>query len=287
MIATDLFTVDTVTSRRYRVLFFAGLDTRRIHLAGITTNPDGPWTTQAARNLPMNGNHKTRFVIRDRADQFKRSLDNVFTAIGADAIPTPPQAPNTNAFAERWVPHRQKQTPQATQGLPRKLIWNLRQLHRLLNEYLTHLNSHRPHRGIHQQAPNDSKPARPIELTDDTDPTDRTHLGLWRTRQRIPPRPSQPEPTTNNPASPVPPRPDINNNRTTTPTRSRQNRLPAHRRVSGTYGRQLVDGEFEPCRQQPVERCVGTVMWPCSTEATSERSARSASRFVPLNVRLR
>jgi len=47
MVPTDFFCVDTATLRRFHVLFFIELDTRRVHLAGITTNPTGPWTTQA------------------------------------------------------------------------------------------------------------------------------------------------------------------------------------------------------------------------------------------------
>src|SRR5215207_1081382 len=47
----DFFTVDTLFGKRFYVLFFIELATRRVHLAGITTNPDGRWVTQQARNL--------------------------------------------------------------------------------------------------------------------------------------------------------------------------------------------------------------------------------------------
>ena len=49
----DFLTVDTLFLKRFYVLFFIELATRRVHLAGITTNPDGGWVTQQARNLLM------------------------------------------------------------------------------------------------------------------------------------------------------------------------------------------------------------------------------------------
>jgi hypothetical protein len=50
IVACDFFTVDTVWLRQLDVLFFIELDTRRVHLAGVTANPDGTWVAQQARN---------------------------------------------------------------------------------------------------------------------------------------------------------------------------------------------------------------------------------------------
>jgi putative transposase len=83
IIACDFFTVDTVWLRRLYVLIFIELDTRRVHLAGVTANPDGAWVTQQARNLLLGlgePGRRIRFVLRDRDAKFCRSFDDAGAA---------------------------------------------------------------------------------------------------------------------------------------------------------------------------------------------------------------
>ncbi|CCM63432.1 integrase core domain-containing protein [Candidatus Microthrix parvicella] len=180
VLATDFACVDTALLRRFHVLFVIEVATRRVHLAGITTTPTGSWTTQAARNLTMklDDNHPFRFLIRDGAGQFTRSFDAVLAGSGITAIRTPPRSPQANAYAERWVRTLRHEL------LHRTIIWNEHQLQQLLDEYLEHYNSYRPHRGLHQRAPNDTADVTPI----DTRPTNPTSPNLRRTHQRVPNR---------------------------------------------------------------------------------------------------
>src|SRR5207249_4839295 len=43
MLAVDFFTVETISLQRLYVLFFIELGSRKVHLAGCTANPTGPW----------------------------------------------------------------------------------------------------------------------------------------------------------------------------------------------------------------------------------------------------
>ncbi len=105
VLACDFLTVDTVFLQRIYVLFFISLATRRIEYIACTSNPDGRWTSQQARNLAMQlGDEQPfRFLIHDRDSKFSDAFDEVFRTDGIKVIRTPVQAPNANALAERWV----------------------------------------------------------------------------------------------------------------------------------------------------------------------------------------
>jgi putative transposase len=156
IVACDFFTVDTAFFQRLYVLFFLELATRQVHVVGVTAHPTGAWVTQQARNLLMTLDEHTdrlRFLLRDRDTKFAAAFDAVFAAAGMDIIRTPPQAPQANSHAERWVGTVRRECTDPM------LILGQRHLTAVLAEYTRHYNDHRPHRALAQQPPT---PAQPI-----------------------------------------------------------------------------------------------------------------------------
>ena len=62
------------------------------------------------------------------------------------------RAPIANAFAERWIGTLRREL------LDRTIIWNQRQLQRLVIDYIAHYNVHRPHRSLEQRPPRHTTP---------------------------------------------------------------------------------------------------------------------------------
>jgi len=153
IVACDFFTVDTIWLRRVYVLFFIEHDTRRVHLAGVTVNPSGPWVAQQARNLLLvlgERGRRVRFLVRDRDTKFCRGFDDVFHAEVAEVLVTPVQAPNANAYAERWI------RTVRSECLDWLLIVGCGHLERVLRIYVQHYNQHRPHRALGLEPPSQS-----------------------------------------------------------------------------------------------------------------------------------
>jgi putative transposase len=143
-------------------VLFIELDTRRVHLAGVTANPDGQWVTQQARNLLLvlgEQGRRARFVLHDRDAKFSRSFDDVFHSDGVEVLLTSVQAPRANASAERWV-----RTVRA-ECLDWLLVVGRGHLQQILRVYVQHYNRHRPHRALGLQPPD--PPARLTVLCQD------------------------------------------------------------------------------------------------------------------------
>ncbi|MHB8329561.1 MAG: integrase core domain-containing protein, partial [Acidimicrobiales bacterium] len=145
IVATDFFTVDAITLRRFYVLFVIEIDRRRVHLLGVTANPIGPWVTQVARSFASDledAGHHFRFLIRDRDTKFTASFDAVLASIGIETIRTPVASPRANAFAERFVRTVREDC------LDHLLVFSRRHLEVVLSEYIHHYNHARPNRGL-------------------------------------------------------------------------------------------------------------------------------------------
>jgi putative transposase len=148
ILAFDFFTVESLWLRTLYVLFAIEIGSRRVHVLGVTRNPDSAWVTQQARNLAVGERLEgVRFLVRDRDSKFTGPFDEVFRSEGVRVIETPIRTPRANAFAERWV------RTVRTECLDWMLVLGRRHLERVLRAYAAHYNEARPHRGLDLKTP--------------------------------------------------------------------------------------------------------------------------------------
>ena len=160
ILACDFFTADLLDGTQAYVLAVIEHATRRIRILGVTLHPTGAWTTQQARNLIMDLGDQTdrlRFMIRDRGSNFTPAFDAVLAGAGIRTVLCNVRTPRMNAIAERWIGGCRREL------LDRTLVWNQSHLRRILRDYATHHNQHRPHRSLHAAAPLKPLP-EPINL---------------------------------------------------------------------------------------------------------------------------
>lgn len=151
--ATDFFTEEIWTTRgltTFYVMFFIHHRTRRIRIAGCTPNPNTAWVSQQARNFLITADPldpKIEHLVHDNDVSFQ-GLDKIFKSEGIEIVRTPPQSPNCNAYAERFV-------REARETLDNFILVGQSHLERVVKQIAEHHNTCRPHQGIANKVPLD------------------------------------------------------------------------------------------------------------------------------------
>ena len=146
--AMDYFTVEVWTARglvTHYVLFALHHASRMVEIAGVSTNPDGAFMAQVARNLTdgVDGFLSNRqFLILDRDRKFTAQFRRILEDAGVEVVTTAFQAPNMNALAERFVQSVKREC------LERLILFGSDHPQRALNEFVAHYHLERPHQGL-------------------------------------------------------------------------------------------------------------------------------------------
>jgi transposase InsO family protein len=147
LVATDFFTAEVWTLGglvTYYVLFFLHLSSRKVHVAGVTPHPNAAWMIQVARNATMEEwgfLAPGQYLIHDRDTKFCPAFQQLIDNAGVERVVLPPQSPNLNAYAERWV------RSVKDEALSRMILFGEASLQHVLREYVDHDHQERNHQG--------------------------------------------------------------------------------------------------------------------------------------------
>ncbi len=154
-LCADMFRKEVWTFRGLTtafVFFVIHLQTRKVILARATFSPTNQWLKQQIRHVLWvceDYGIKPRFFLRDNDMLYPADMDTILKASGVDTIKTPFEAPNANAYAERYVLSCKKEC------LNHLLIFGLNRLQHVVDCYTSYFNEHRPHQGIDNKIPSE------------------------------------------------------------------------------------------------------------------------------------
>jgi hypothetical protein len=161
ILACGFLHAGTVFLRRVHVLFVMEIQTRTVHIPGVTAHPTGARAARQARNLSMDPGDRAgsfRYLIRGRDSKFTAEFDQVLAGNGTRVIKAPVRSPRANSFAERHAGTLRREC------LEHVLTCGEQHLRSVPAQYARHDNARRPHQA-RQQRPPSHEPGQAIDVT--------------------------------------------------------------------------------------------------------------------------
>ena len=127
------------------VFFYIHVSTRRVHLAGVTVSPNRIWLAQQARNATIFFDEqpaKPAILIHDRDGKFSPHFEAILYSGGIETKVLPPNSPNLNAYAERWVQSFRREC------LDHFMVFGEQHMRLIASTYVDWYNTHRPHQTL-------------------------------------------------------------------------------------------------------------------------------------------
>ena len=144
----DLFTTEVWTWRglvTYYTVFVIDVASRRVQIVGSTLHPHEMFMQQVARTMTDADEGQLvqhRVLICDRDTKWSAPVRARLGEAGVRVVQTPYQAPNANAYAERFVRSIKDEC------LSRVIPFGERHLRRTIAEYVAHYHLERNHQGL-------------------------------------------------------------------------------------------------------------------------------------------
>ena len=146
IIATDFFTVPTVTFRVLFVLVVLSHDRRVILHTNVTAAPTAEWTARQVIEA-VGLDEEPKYLVRDRGRKFGMSFSRKVASAGLTELLTAPALPWQNAYAERVIGTIRREC------LDHMIILGERHLRRTVRRYATYYNGVRTHLSLEKDSP--------------------------------------------------------------------------------------------------------------------------------------
>jgi transposase InsO family protein len=156
----DFLQVSDLFFRPLFAFFLIELKSRKVIHVGVTRSPTDDWVAQQLREATPYG-QAPKYLICDHDSKYGSCFRRVARTSGIKLLKTPVHAPRANAICERFLRSVRQEC------LDHLLIYQEKQLQRVLNAYVDYFNCARPHQGIGQQIPEPCRSAHSSHQTGD------------------------------------------------------------------------------------------------------------------------